>query len=80
MNTRRNFFKRFAAIAAVVALAPEIAFRSKLQPWEISKESPVDTTYACVMESPNPKFTLYSETWAAIVCPDQVLMIENFST
>lgn len=31
MNSRRSFFKRLAAIAAVVALAPEIAFGTRLK-------------------------------------------------
>lgn len=30
MQTRRSFFKRAVAIVAIVALAPEIAFRAKL--------------------------------------------------
>lgn len=30
MNTRRSFFKRLAILVATVAIAPEIAFRTKL--------------------------------------------------
>jgi hypothetical protein len=30
MNSRRSFFKRIAAAVAVVALAPQLAFRQKL--------------------------------------------------
>lgn len=38
MNTRRNFFKRFAAVAAVIAMAPQIAFRRKVaREWEIAQ-------------------------------------------
>lgn len=37
MTNRRSFFKRFAAFAAVLVLAPEIAFNRKLeiQEWKI---------------------------------------------
>ena len=31
MNSRRSFFKRLAAVVAVVALAPEIAFSKRLE-------------------------------------------------
>jgi|GEM_PF-6175251 hypothetical protein len=31
MNSRRSFFKRLAAVVAAVAIAPEIAFRRRLE-------------------------------------------------
>lgn len=31
MNSRRSFFKRFAAAVAIVALAPQIAFKATLE-------------------------------------------------
>ena len=31
MNSRRSFFKTIASVVAAVAIAPEIAFRSKLE-------------------------------------------------
>lgn len=31
MNTRRGFFKKLAGIVAAVAIAPEIAFRTRLE-------------------------------------------------
>lgn len=67
-NTRRSFFRRFAAIAAVVALAPQIAFQ-----YEIPFECKFQRYVGC-------DITLHSTTWTAIVeCPDKVLVIENFS-
>jgi hypothetical protein len=30
VNTRRSFFKRIAGLVAIVAIAPELAFRAKL--------------------------------------------------
>lgn len=40
MNSRRSFFKRLASMAAIVALAPQLAFRTK--PLESPFESETD--------------------------------------
>lgn len=38
MNTRRSFFKKIATAIAIVALAPEIAFRTKIAPTQAALE------------------------------------------
>lgn len=40
MTSRRSFFKRLASLAAVVALAPEIAFSRKLDTKIIPADEP----------------------------------------
>jgi hypothetical protein len=40
----------------------------------------IDTDYGCVMRSPTKEITLNSVTWTAVVeCPDDNLIIENFT-
>jgi hypothetical protein len=40
----------------------------------------IDTGYGCVMRSPTKEITLNSVTWTAVVeCPDDNLIIENFT-
>lgn len=74
MLSRRSLFKRLAAFAAVVALAPQIAFAAP--PPKVIEE----IEYSCVMQPDRPEHTLYSHTWTlAVGTPDSSLIIENFS-
>lgn len=82
MKSRRSFFKRLAAFAATVAVAPQIAFGVSpiTRVSSLAAVSPVDDTYACIMETPANEVTLYSQTWTTqIECPDRNLIIEGFS-
>lgn len=77
---RRGFFQSIAKAAAIIALAPPLAFRvSKIAPG-IESLSPVDTEYACVMEKPTAEHVLHSYTWTAEVeIPEsQRHWIENY--
>lgn len=79
MISRRSLFRRLAALAAVVALAPEIAFarRFEIKPHQETLFDK-DTTYTCVMLKSTPETTLHSTTWGAEY-PEGCLVIENFS-
>lgn len=75
MITRRSLFKKLFALAATVAIAPQIAFAARSLEFEFQHG---DDDYSCVMSEPIKEYTLYSETF---VCenPERLLVIENFS-
>lgn len=54
MTTRRLFFRRLAAIAAAVALAPEIAFRAKLNLPKSELMAMFDSLYAQMQHKSRP--------------------------
>ena len=76
MNTRRGFFRRVAAVVAAVAIAPEIAFRTRLALPKADLK--LDTEYCCLIRKPDCEEILYSETWT-FKTEGEAYVIENFS-
>lgn len=65
MNTRRSFFQRLAGAVAAVALAPEIAFRAKLELPKIIGHDPGPTTMTAA-------FWTQTTRWGFVVTDDYV--------
>lgn len=74
---RRSFFKSLAQAAAIVALAPQLAFRVKPAPPLFDD---LDTEYRCILMRPTKTHSLVSTTFTAIWAdPNTHITIENFS-
>lgn len=75
---RRSFFQKLFQSAAIVALAPQLAFRTPVI--SFLKRPPNISDYECVFVLPPQEITLVSETWTAVFpAPIGKYVVKNFS-
>src|SRR4030095_12933 len=80
MNSRRSFFKRLAAVVAAVAIAPEIAFRTKLELPEVEAEPTQGYLYVSYKKSEDGswKREYFREADASQHADDNCVMVAQF--
>lgn len=79
MIARRAFFKRFGAVLAIVALAPELCFRQKLCFAEL--EQPIGDFWLsqdCISRVQSEAYLDWRNSLVVVVDPEAELTIQMF--